>query len=308
MKKNGIGLLILFFVIIIFSGKPAVSQEQQKTAYNAEAMSHFIEGLFYKHEGKLDKAISEFETAVKYDSENVTFHNMLIECYLNNNDINKIIPVLERTVQLDPSNERNSRILLEIYLRILRDKDKTENHLKFMVSNFKNNSDYKVRYIEALINNDKRKKANELSKSYLTDDVLDNRSLRVLTDVYTSSDIDFGIELYKNGLKANPDNPFFFYNLGLLYERKEQSEKALEYYLDAYDLKPVDLDIIGRLSSIYFDKGEYDKIMSILSECTGIEFGDLRTALANRFISAGEDRYAMKLLDDAVRSGVIDVD
>jgi len=292
---------IFTFLILIFGFSIFFAQDSLNYEYNSIAMSHFINGLFYYKAGNTDTAIREFKKAVENDPTQPAFYNMLVECYINNSDLQNLIPVLEKSIELDIKNKRNADMLLKLYIG-LKKYDKVENHLEFLIENFRKDSSYKVQYIEMLILNGNKEKADRFVKKYIIEDELDNKSLKLLTRLYIKYDIDYIIDVLNEGLKYNSDNPYYHFNLGILYKEKNNIDNALKYYLQAKSIIPMDSEVVRYIANIYLEKEQYDKLIETVD--IEDEFFDLKLEMAGKLIQNRQDIYAMKLLNDLLSSDV----
>lgn len=67
---------------------------------------------------------------------------------------------------------------------------------------------------------------------------------------------DMAIRTYENAIGMVPDDPTAYYNLGLVYyKQRNDREKALELFLKARDLNPLEPDVHQNLGCVYRDMG-----------------------------------------------------
>lgn len=71
--------------------------------------------------------------------------------------------------------------------------------------------------------------------------------------------IDDALTAYNRAIFTHPESPTAYYNLGVLYYRtlKDRS-RALDHFLKARDLDPLEPDVHRYLASIYADMGNAD--------------------------------------------------
>lgn len=68
--------------------------------------------------------------------------------------------------------------------------------------------------------------------------------------------IDNAVSAYNRALFTHPDSPTAYYNLGVLYYRTLKDRRnALDYFLKARDLDPMEPDVHQYLASIYAEMG-----------------------------------------------------
>jgi len=69
--------------------------------------------------------------------------------------------------------------------------------------------------------------------------------------------IDLAEQAYRKAISMSPDDPTAFYNLGVLYYKTgRERQKALDLFLKARDLDPLEPDVHQYLGYIYRDKGD----------------------------------------------------
>jgi len=78
-------------------------------------MSHYILGSVYEKTGDIDKAIPEYEQALKQDPQNAQVHLSLGTAYLKKNNVPKAIDELNLASKLDPEAVEPHAILALLY-------------------------------------------------------------------------------------------------------------------------------------------------------------------------------------------------
>jgi protein O-mannosyl-transferase len=101
--------------------------------------------------------------------------------------------------------------------------------------------------------------------------------------------------LYKDIIAKNPDCWMAYHNLGGDYQLKGETQKALEYYLQAVKIKPDSITYYN-IGTIYRLKGEYER---------GIEYYqksiEINPNYANAYDGLGQSLKIQKKLDDAIK-------
>ena len=86
-------------------------------------------------------------------------------------------------------------------------------------------------------------------------------------------------EQFEELVKISPDNATYYENLALAYRQISDYDRAEQAIVRAYELDPIDNNIVIVLVRIYVDKKEYDKAISFLEDRVGKnkvdEFQDL---------------------------------
>jgi len=82
------------------------------------------------------------------------------------------------------------------------------------------------------------------------------------------------IKYYKKALKIDPDFPFAWDNLGLVYRKTEQYDKALEAYAKSMELMPGNRTPIMNSAVVYTYKKEWDKAIQMYKKLVEIDESD----------------------------------
>lgn len=81
---------------------------------------------------------------------------------------------------------------------------------------------------------------------------------------------DAALVQFKELIKINPNNAVFYSNLACVYKKMANYDKAEEAWLKAYELDPINDNIILALSQLYYmDKKQYYKAIRFLKQCLG---------------------------------------
>lgn len=70
---------------------------------------------------------------------------------------------------------------------------------------------------------------------------------------------DKAIEAYQKVVNLNPKNEIVYYNMGIVYDKKENYDKAIEAYKKAIEINPKDDDSYNYMGRAYHEKGDYEK-------------------------------------------------
>jgi tetratricopeptide (TPR) repeat protein len=96
----------------------------------------------------------------------------------------------------------------------------------------------------------------DLEKSY-PDDIVIKQNLGMI--YFKSGNTDKAIETYKKAIEINPSEFSSYHNLGLIYERTKNLRYAKIYYLKAVSIDPKAEFVLTRLGEIFFSEGNYEK-------------------------------------------------
>ena len=97
----------------------------------------------------------------------------------------------------------------------------------------------------------------------------DNKNLRVyeLNATLDQGDVQESIEKFEKAALADPQNVSILFNIGVLYDKSKNPEKAIEAYQKAIAIKPDYGDAYFNLGVLYFNQGvELNKKMNAVDE------------------------------------------
>ncbi|MCP4649518.1 MAG: tetratricopeptide repeat protein [PVC group bacterium] len=98
------------------------------------------------------------------------------------------------------------------------------------------------------------------------------------------------IDLVKERLKRNPNNPQLYILAGQAYFKKQQYSQAEQYFQDAVDLNPNNPIVYQGLASVYEQSGEIQDAISMLRKLIDIEPSEHRREKARQQIERLERR------------------
>ncbi|HLD23136.1 MAG TPA: tetratricopeptide repeat protein, partial [Sulfuricurvum sp.] len=82
--------------------------------------------------------------------------------------------------------------------------------------------------------------------------------------VYGKEDeYDKAIEVYQRAIELNPKNDKAYNNIGVIYKNKEEYDKAIEAHQKAIELNPKNDKAIINIGNIYYIKEECDKAIEV---------------------------------------------
>lgn len=82
------------------------------------------------------------------------------------------------------------------------------------------------------------------------------------------------IEEYHKALKADPDNPDIYENLGLAYYKIDRYRESIDAYRKVLLLRPSSKPIYDRLGTLYLISGEYDEAIGAFKKALQLDFTD----------------------------------
>ena len=105
-------LAVLFSLAAVFlCGRQGLALDKQ----SSRALSHYIMAVIYDDLGNKDRAIQEYQQALRLDNKNTAIHLNLAVAYIKNNETSKACPELELIGKLDPETVDAHAILSFLY-------------------------------------------------------------------------------------------------------------------------------------------------------------------------------------------------
>jgi len=182
-------------------------------------------GNAYRHKGEFDKAIDDYNKALKLNPNDADAYNNRGIAYDDKGEYDKAIDDYNKALKLNPN-------LAEAY----NNRGVTYRH--------------KGEFDKAI---DDYNKALKLNPNYA--DAYNNRGVAYRH----KGEFDKAIDDYNKALKLNPNYADAYNNRGNAYADKGEYDKAIDDYNKALKLNPNDADAYNNRGNAYADKGEYDK-------------------------------------------------
>ncbi len=182
---------------------------------------------FYLDNGGFNQAYKDITTALEIDSTFAGYYITLADIYLGMGKLKKTAQSLDKAIQLDSKS-------VDAYLKLAE--------LSIVIRD----------YQKALTQIDKALKIDELaSKGYL---------LRGLVMLETGDTLR-GIRNLQKAIDVNQDYFEAHVQLGILYAEKN-NKLAVDYFNNAINLQPENIDVIYYLAMFYQENGEYENALS----------------------------------------------
>lgn len=219
------------------------------TDMNADV--HITLGKAYAKEGRMDRAIIEYEHAIEKDRNDAMAHAHLGAAYcskawidFNKDWINKAVTEFKRAGVAYYKRKQIDKAI-EVYMWAIElDPNDAETHYSlgqaFFDKRWLDKAIAEFRYAIELNPNH--------AKAYLN-----------LGVAYAKKEwIDKAITEYKQAIKLKPNEPLAYYNLGLAYYKMKQIDKAIAQYKVAIELNPNDAVSHYNLALAYYCIDHFD--------------------------------------------------
>lgn len=225
-----------------------------------------------------DRKIKILQQAREFAPDDDRIRDRLIETYKAQKKWKQAALMLEKIATETP-NEKVLYSLIEVY-GAMSDKEGTILALSMLVDIDPDNLDAQLQLAAAL---EKKRRVKE--------------AITIYEHLLTKIKAEDSLPLYKN--------------LGFLYSKTGQTQKAIASYLKAADVDKKDVNLFYNLSFLYERSGRKDKADFFLAKAVGLETGDVesRLKLAERALQKGSLKKAetyltevLKLKPDSVRA------
>ncbi len=229
-----------------------------RAAYNAYALSRYIDGLIHQMSNETATSIYDFESALRADSSE-TIWASLAEAYVDQGDLTRGQETLERLLARHPENADALKILSSVYISLSRFKEAAETLEKVI----RIDSVYpEGRYQLITLNDMLGRSANNIPHyAFLLRYNGPNTYLSLkLANIYLrQKQHGPAIEILEQARSHDPNNSFLLETLAQAYLFNKQNKLALECYEQLNKIKPKDLQTLLRMGAIAIQTGDNEK-------------------------------------------------
>ncbi|MCX7677641.1 MAG: tetratricopeptide repeat protein [Spirochaetes bacterium] len=241
-----------------------VIESSASDAEKAVALTYI--GIISDEQGKTDEAIEYYRRALRFNGSDPLIYRNLAIAYRRKQDYAAAKDAIERAISLDPQNTGN-RVLYGNILFEQRDYAGAKKmYQEALERDPENPSALYNLGIVLLKSGDKVSGMEYLKKAGEADKIgkVAHMSYSKLGVLYSSMmDYNSAEKYLKMAIAVNPTDPIDRYNMGLVYLKKNDKEKALAEFLKAQELTRNDARVLEGLGEAYFTLKEYDKSLEI---------------------------------------------
>ncbi|MDP2043574.1 MAG: tetratricopeptide repeat protein [Candidatus Omnitrophota bacterium] len=262
---------------------------------DTKGLSHYIMGLYCEDLGDIDRAIEEYQKALKADPQSSLLHLNLASVFIKKNDALSAIDQLKQSIGLAPDAVEPHAILALVYAA----QDKPDLAAQEYTLALKNAAKLEPKNIEIYKNlgaiylqQEKLKEAESIFKLITGLAPADAQAHFYLGSIYyDSKDYIAAEKEFKAALKLKPDYHEALNFLGYFYlEQDKQINRAGELIRKALSLAPDNGAYIDSLGWFYFKKGRFKEALSELEKAASFlsdpviyeHLGDVYLKLGNR--------------------------
>jgi len=321
------------------AGVYAVLREIRDSHPDKSAAAQFRLGQLYLSEKKYDKAIVEFENALKAIPDSVRALAGVVNTYLAAEEPNKAVGRIDAFLKAYPKNPVAFAMLGQVNLGMKNYPEAVEWLKKaleikpdykaamsslFSAYEVQNKGDEADAYLQKLLtDNPKHPLAytflaiSRISKQdYATAERLLKKAIAanpsqgqyygLLAYLYNvQKDPDKSIETYLEGVGADPKNVRLRLNLAEMYQMQNQMEKAVETYEEILDTDSNNVlarnNLAAILSDFRHDRQSYEKALDLASNFKDAEQPMLLDTLGWIYVKLGNYKEAVSILNKAAK-------
>ncbi|MBC8284754.1 MAG: tetratricopeptide repeat protein [Nitrospinae bacterium] len=221
---------------------------------------HVLMARIYENQGRLDKAIEEFEKLRKLEPESMDILRYSARLYHLDDNTKAAIELLQKAVEKEPKNDQIYHSLALAYMSRKENDKAVESLKKALALNPKKDS-YYFELGALMEKTGDFKGAIENMRQAIEINPLHSNAHNFLGYIYAleGRDLDRALEHLKKALTIQPRNGYFLDSLGWIYFKKGHPEKALLQIQKALIYTDPDPVLYDHLGDILFSLKNYDE-------------------------------------------------
>jgi tetratricopeptide (TPR) repeat protein len=226
------------------------------------ATQHFVEGSLYEMQGEYERAIEEFQKALRYD-ESAAIYYALSKSYTETGKLAMAAEAGREAVRRDSTNISYRENLANVYIRA-REIERAIGQYEVIIRLDERN--VQAHYnLARLLQFDKPLRALEV---YNTMVARFGEQLEVLAQIVDLNNSlgrhEEAIDALERMIAIDPGNETVMLTLGTTYMHAGDNEKAKEIFLDLFESHPDDLEVLTSLVDVYVRLDDFEAAGSYL--------------------------------------------
>ena len=221
---------------------------------------HVLMARIYENQGRLDKAIEQFEILRKLEPKSMDILRYSARLYHLADKTDSAIELLQNAIEMEPENDQIYHSLALAYMSKKENEKAVESMKKALALNPKKDS-YYFELGALLEKTGDFKGAIENMRRAIEINPLHSNAHNFLGYIYAleGRDLDRALEHLTKALTIQPRNGYFLDSLGWIYFKKGDSEKALAQIQKALIYTDPDPVLYDHLGDILFSLKNYDE-------------------------------------------------
>ncbi len=236
-------------------------------------------GIINDEQGKTDEAIEYYRRALRFNGSDPLIYRNMALAYRHKKDYAAAKDAIERAISLDP-NSTSNKVLYGNILFEQRNYDGARKMYQDALSRDPENASALYNLgIVLLRGGDKVSGMEYLKKAGEADKLgkVAHMSYSKLGSLYsTMQDLDSAEKYLRMAISVNPADPIDRYNMGLVYLKKNDKERALAEFLKSQELAKNDARVLEGLGEAYFTLKEYDRSLEVYNKLSNALNRDAR--------------------------------
>lgn len=263
-----------------------------------KAFAYIVRAEVYVGLGENEKALADFTSAIKETPDDANVYEKRANLYYYMEKYDLADKDYQKIISIDPGNVMG-------YMGIGRNAN-AEKRYEEAIEQFsyvtKLASDYSSGYsfrAESLIGLKKYDEAID-DIIHALDIDYDNKAFYLMQDMADSAMVPLVAKLKIQSTK-NPNNDYWLYCLGVVYENKGAYKKAITYYTDCQKKNPSSITS-SRISNCYSEMGDYASALQYIDNAIALDSTDYDNVMAKADIlyESGDAKAAILELDKYV--------
>lgn len=103
--------------------------------------------------------------------------------------------------------------------------------------------------------------------------------------------VDEGLKYFEQALKKDPEYSQAVLAIGMLYEQKEQNDKAIDHYKVFLEKQPMNYNVLGRIVQLLFNESRYSEIIPYAERLTSLDPSDINLKVRLGILYTDAERY-----------------
>ncbi len=237
---------------------------------DADLAEEVIEILMHYEVSEL--ALMVYNFAIENDLELEHLFDQFYDLETTQEGYNKLIPLVQEMVDLDPYNASAWHLLGNIFIEI-KDYNKAEWALDFARTIDNSYLDAHISYLEAVYENEKYEQFvniyTELEGEFGKNSLDEVKGL-LAWSTYELGNKTLSRKIYREVLKQNPDDLECWFSLGLTYYYEKDFTQALPLLRTAYDKSQIEVDYSVVYASCLVGLQEYEQAEEVYKTKTNV--------------------------------------
>ena len=262
IRNTSILIIIILVSFIVactyfpYTGQTGVQGRAESSLSNE--YYHYSLGVLFALDGEIDKAIGEYESALRFDPESPYLMSELATLYIKKGEINAAVRLLEKSVTCDPEYVDSHILLGSLYGNLEEYEDAINEYKKVIEIDSEKLEAYLFLSLLYRENKDYHSAIDVLG------DLLEIDPCNLMGSYYLAKTY-AAVERYdetETWLQKTLDiKPAFrpaLTDLGLLYRFQDKDDKAVEIYMDFLRNNPADIKIRFEMGKTLLKLKRYD--------------------------------------------------